>query len=309
MKHILLAVDPFVDELRPTPSALAELKNWLAASNAQLELVYVAPVGTAKERYFDSGTLAEHFLRSYAEELGCDPRQTRVLFEESSSTRRTVHTLIHHARKSEADLIVLTSHGRRVIGRVATGSFADTLLAESPIPLLFLPSNPTQMPWSDNVLFPTDLSPGSRRAFDLYLEQFAATKPHTIVLHIEEHEKSEELEEEEGARWIEYAYSKGFSSVLEIIPQTQALPKAILDIADREQAGLLALASGAHATRLRSLLSVASSVFYQHRYPVWICGPEVIREEFSRLEGEVPRQAPEKPTPFPLSRMWAQERQ
>lgn len=323
LKKILMAVDPFVDELKPNPPSLTELRTWLRNSNARLEVVHVAAVGSARDRVFDSATVAEHFTKKYAEELGFEPEQARVILEKTSSHRQAVHALIQHARKTGAGMIVLTSYGRRIIGRLVLGSFADTLLAESPVPVLFLGSDPEQQHWSNTVLFPTDLSPPSRAAFDLYLEQFEATKPHTILFHLDTVpsllasplstielgemlvDRHEKYVNEEANRWLEHAHAKGYSAVFNFERHSENLTRAILEVAHREQVGLIALASTAHSARLRSVWSVSSSIFYQHRFPVWVCGPEAVREEHPILESATRAGDGDAHSRSPLKDIWS----
>jgi nucleotide-binding universal stress UspA family protein len=41
-----------------------------------------------------------------------------------------------HARISQADLIVVGSHGRRGVGRVLLGSDAEQIIRQAPVPVL-----------------------------------------------------------------------------------------------------------------------------------------------------------------------------
>lgn len=324
LRKIILAVDPFTPELKPSKTSLMELRTWLRDSNAHLEIVHVFPLSPAKEHLFDSCTITEQFLRQYAAELGFEPTQTRVLLEQSSSTRRTVHTLTDYARRTGADLILLTSHGRKIAGRLLMGSFADALIVESPVPVLFLGSESTRQHWSNTALFPTDFSKSSRIAFDWFLDQFSATKPHVILYHLDflapflnstfagfkptQQMIDERIrhDEEEGNQWLERAHSKGYSAVYQRAPHFEDLAKAIVELAEREQIGVVAMASMSRPPRLRSVWSVASSIFYQHTFPVWVCGPEAVKNQpAAGEEAAAPRAADTKPSSFPLSDYWS----
>jgi nucleotide-binding universal stress UspA family protein len=63
--------------------------------------------------------------------------------------------------------IVVSSHGRKGIGRLALGSFAEALLDSSSVPTIVLGrhSTPSERSNYDQVLFSTDLSEESKAAF------------------------------------------------------------------------------------------------------------------------------------------------
>ncbi len=80
-----------------------------------------------------------------------------------SSVRASVKALIRHARKQKANCIVISTHARRGLERLTLGSYAETLILMSPIPVLVI--NPSQeLPRRVNrILIPTDLSRKSER--------------------------------------------------------------------------------------------------------------------------------------------------
>ena len=59
-----------------------------------------------------------------------------VLYEQGIG--RVAESIIREAKKWPADLIVMGTHGRRGIGRLVTGSDAESVLRESPVPLLLV---------------------------------------------------------------------------------------------------------------------------------------------------------------------------
>jgi hypothetical protein len=49
--------------------------------------------------------------------------------------------IINEVEKSDADLVVMSSHGRTGIARATLGSVADRVLRSSPVPVLLVPSH------------------------------------------------------------------------------------------------------------------------------------------------------------------------
>ena len=75
----------------------------------------------------------------------------------TSSVARAVDEFLNHAERMDAGLIVVSSHGRRGFPRMLFGSFAETLLNLSNVPLLFLNHNPRLPNTSfERVLWATD---------------------------------------------------------------------------------------------------------------------------------------------------------
>jgi nucleotide-binding universal stress UspA family protein len=61
-----------------------------------------------------------------------------VLLEEKASMDRTAAILVREAKRWDADLIVLGTHGRRGFDRVVLGSVAETLVRIAPLPVLLV---------------------------------------------------------------------------------------------------------------------------------------------------------------------------
>lgn len=87
------------------------------------------------------------------------------LKEKKESHRLEAMHLIEYCQKKEVSMIVVATHARKGFPRLMLGSFAETLLLLSPIPILFV--NPHHVPPKiiKNILFPSDLGKNSRRAF------------------------------------------------------------------------------------------------------------------------------------------------
>ena len=80
----------------------------------------------------------------------------------------TTENLLKHAAEAKADLIVLTTHARSMLGRFWLGSVADDMIRQSPIPLLLVRPD-SQRPDFDhdvlprNILLPLDGTPIAER--------------------------------------------------------------------------------------------------------------------------------------------------
>lgn len=93
-------------------------------------------------------------------------QRPRLEKQTGTSISRSVLGLLDLALEEEADFIVVSSHARKGAARWILGSFAETLVLESPIPVLVI--NPKVNPTSRlrNILFPTDFSEASRQVYE-----------------------------------------------------------------------------------------------------------------------------------------------
>lgn len=298
-----MAIDPYEDELKPSAEAIQWLRQWLRSENATLDVIYVLS-SNPSHSLFDACTIAEQRLRQAVSEFDLDTRvNTRLIYENTNSTRNAVYTVVQYAQEIEADMIFLTSYGRRWVGRLLLGSFADRILAISSVPILFLNQSHSRQE-GKRVLFPTDFSPASRRAFDIFLEQFKDTSPEIVLVHVltsiaalydyslidgtftfPKHyfEDIHRFIQKESARWMSHAQANGFEIQFILEKKNDAVTETLNQVAKNEKIDLIALASSKVQIPTRILGSVASSLFYQRTYPIWICGPEVIQNPAIRL--------------------------
>ena len=83
--------------------------------------------------------------------------------------------IIEAATEREADCIVMGTHGRTGLARVALGSVAERTLRESPVPVVTVSEDADFAPEFERVLVPTDGSDGARAAAEHAVELAAAS--------------------------------------------------------------------------------------------------------------------------------------
>ena len=95
----------------------------------------------------------------------------------------SVQRLLEVARKQRAELIVLNTHGRKGVRRAFLGSFAETLVLQSPVPALLAgPHAGSKRPF-DRILFATDFSDTTGIAFKSILDLAAKLHSEIILFH------------------------------------------------------------------------------------------------------------------------------
>lgn len=146
-KRILVGVDGSATSLR----GLAESVRLAKATGASLRVVHVvgelvADVALAPSVYYQPliESLREAGSRVLDQAEGV-LRHSNVPFETklvASIGGRVADALVRDATESSADLIVVGTHGRRGIKRIAMGSDAELVLRSAPVPVLIVRDQP-----------------------------------------------------------------------------------------------------------------------------------------------------------------------
>lgn len=90
-------------------------------------------------------------------------REPMALLQNGVYLRSDIDALVSHAKKNRADFILVNTHARKGLSRFWMGSFAETLMHHSSVPVLFL--NPTfKAPKNIKTVFcPTSISASAKK--------------------------------------------------------------------------------------------------------------------------------------------------
>jgi nucleotide-binding universal stress UspA family protein len=155
----VIAVDPFSDFDHKPVFEFA--KQAAEQAGARLRAVYVlAPAalnwtgefsGPWKKKY---GPVAAAKLD---EVLGTLNWEREVITCSDPSLKKAVRTLQAHARKLKADCILISTHARTGLRRMAMGSFAETLILDTKTPVIVIHPDKSVPRKVRKILVPTDL--------------------------------------------------------------------------------------------------------------------------------------------------------
>ncbi|MGZ3687829.1 MAG: universal stress protein [Bdellovibrionota bacterium] len=214
-----------------------------------------------------------------------------VLFQGVPSLAKTVRRLVSYAELAEADLILLGTHARQGLSRLVLGSFAETALLQSKVPVLIVGPETHLNPLKD-LLFPTDLGAKSHQAFKRMMRFAKAwgmkltilhTMPHPIEpvfqsgvylfagswIPTSEYMSREELKNKKlGERWAQEARDSGVDAEFQYDPGLSGVTQSILDAAQGHSAIAMASQSGPVASAI--LGSVTRQVVRKAPCPVWV---------------------------------------
>jgi nucleotide-binding universal stress UspA family protein len=164
-KNWVMAVDPFAGfDLNPI---LRFAKHTADQAGATLDIVYIlAPAGLNWTGEFSGPwikrykPIAEEKLNEVVGELDV---KRKVLTCKEAGQREAVKTLLTFAKKIHADCIFISTHARRGLERMAMGSFAESLVLSSKIPVMVMNPQRDIPEEVHKILVPTDLEKYSAR--------------------------------------------------------------------------------------------------------------------------------------------------
>jgi len=218
----------------------------------------------------------------------------RVLVERSASIRRAVDLLAAHAKKRKADVIVVSTHARKGLSRLLLGSFAETLILHSTVPVLI--AEPKQQPIASfsSILFPTDLSPYSRKIFHSTLCLAAQLSSSITIFHsipnpIEPIFQSgmfllggswvpvgtyfsQDVERRKSllSKWVDVAKKFGIKADFHITEQAGSISASLVEYAKKKKFKLIAMAPQSGPVASTLIGSVTRQVVRNADCPVWI---------------------------------------
>lgn len=298
-KRIILAVDLKAEDVSLTQRIWKAVKPLVKAGTV------VEPVtvlnredaiigGFLKNQIGSLRQATEKHLAEQLEDLGIHHLATpKVLFADGPSTQRAVLTLLNYAKKTDCDLIAVSSHARQGIKRLFLGSFAETLSLQSPVPLLVVNPKQRRAPSFSNILFPTDFSEESKQGLELVSEVFRNQKAKITLFHTFEsptpfyvepfsaYPPALSMVEEDlqgkmklGQAWCVEFRKKGITCDFLMDRKSGFAVSGVLRAIKQKKIGLVAMASHTGKVTAALLGSTTREVLRSAPCPVWVVHPD-----------------------------------
>lgn len=301
MDKVIWAVDPFAKDNRIQLAALKALENLTESTKATIEPVAILspdqlrlPKNTFDDHSKHYETKAEAIIKGWVKKLK-SKRLTSptLLVQDIYSTHITVDVLLRYAQETGASLIAVGTHNKKGLQRFFLGSFAETLILKSTTPVLIVnPKCPVKKKVS-HILFPTDFSQTSKKAFEKLLVQAKALKaritlyfkfeylmPETVeaIKLLPDYSKFQEADlkskEALGEEWTKLAKSKGVKADIILDQKGIFIPDGILRTVKKGKIDMIAMASHSGAVSSALIGSVARHVVRSATVPVWVIHPD-----------------------------------
>lgn len=109
--------------------------------------------------------------------------EPKVIPHAAQSHAGAAEALSNYALQSHADLIIVGSHGRSGFQRFILGSFAESLLMQSEVPVCVVGNHTVRTHTSKSILFPTEFGEHSKANFKHVLTLAKQMHAEVILLH------------------------------------------------------------------------------------------------------------------------------
>jgi len=167
---IIWAIDILSEDKKPQQVAVEFLKGIARQTALKTRPVYVIRLGD-QVGSLSHGDGKKVFLENVKSAMARRLAGVKLtleaplpLLQKGLYLRSDVDALVSTAKKEKADLILVNTHGRKGLSRFWMGSFAETLMHHSSVPVLFLNPHYKSTGPIKTILFPTNLAPESQKA-------------------------------------------------------------------------------------------------------------------------------------------------
>jgi nucleotide-binding universal stress UspA family protein len=284
----ILSVDIVDETVMPTRSAWKSLDSFLDQLNTKIEAVHVLQY---PKRLLSDESIrksAQKELTSFMKKAELENCSGSVVIDGSASLKESIRALLEHAVSRKAEFITLVSHGRRWLVRFIMGSFSETLLAMSPIPVFFMSRKSVSK--GNRILYVTDFSKPSVAAFRIFLEQFKHLGGELVIYHalpplyeytamMESYPpESRKFAESQMAMMSEIAENENWSARTIIEENVLDIPKGIQKVIKSEKIALIGFSSVATRYGFAFIGNVAKRIFRLDGVNKWVCGPAAIEK-------------------------------
>lgn len=299
-KRIIWAVNPFVDEvglIKRTAQALFLLASeW----DAEVEPVYILSDVPPNVRLLpllihDVQQQAHEELKNILKGTKSERLQeVRLLVSASSQLRDQAQVLITYARDRGASVIGVATRARKGPKRWIMGSFTETLMHDSPVPLYVVNPLHTVPRKIKHIFFPTDFSDASRAAFEQVLTMAADIGSKVTLFHKVSNVYSptydvgyggypayslyyEELVSDkmaEAEKWAKSAAERGVAVKPLVDFRTDKSTAEAIVSRSKSGGGLIAMAGHTGFRGVNLLGGITRQVVRTAESPVWVIHPE-----------------------------------
>jgi len=298
MERVVWAVDPFAADLGIEARTGAVL-HALGSKLTRVQPVYLVPAPEDAVLGSQPVDARSPWGQRTLERIGQVVAKAKVkaeapklLTQPGNSMQLAAAELVTFARAENAQLIAVGTHSRKGPARWFLGSFAETLLLTSPLPVLVANPRSTERRAVKRILFPTDFTDNSREAFawvkslakqlgvELHLfhrnlmDRDPAripfeppAVPEALWLRLQEGRLST------GRQWLEEARASGIKAQLHVSRSRASVAEAVSASAKRLAPCMIVLASHGNVVASKLLGSVARQVVRDAPCPVLVIPP------------------------------------
>lgn len=295
---IIWSVDPTQDPAA-AKNIIKELKVWATRLNCDVQPVSIFSLSTLnlpmeisflwKDKLKEIAKKSMTLYLKKAQAKGFLPPD--LVFISAQSSRKMATEMASYAEVENAQLVVANTRAMKTWNPFRLGSFAETLVATSLVPVLLLNPSAVASAKIPSILLPTDFSLTSKNIL-VTLKPWAKAFKSKIFLYNQvptpninlaefngigqsdglnlQLKEVEKLRLEKGAEWMSFLQSQNIRSSLLVERQQEYLAADILEVARKNKISLIAIANQSGPVKQAFLGSVARDILLHAKCPVLI---------------------------------------
>lgn len=301
-KRVLWSIDILEEGDRIHSNAVEALRSFIGSREVEVEPVFVLnperyhtilgePIPFAEQ----CKPAIENALRDISQSAQIKTiLPPRVLTKQTFSTSDSVEVLAQYALQCGADLIVLGTHARSGMPRFFIGSFTETFLLHSKIPVLVVNPKTVIKKKFEHILFPTDLGKWSRHLFREVVQLASELQSVLHVLHVVHNpidsvirseallgggdwsEGLNHIQEEVKKRrhmaqhWETFCQRQNVAMRIQVLQSKQSVVSTINEYTEKNSIGLIAIAAQSDAVSVVFAGSITRQLVRESSCPVWV---------------------------------------
>jgi len=221
-------------------------------------------------------------------------KKGHIILQKGLSTKSATLALANYAATQKADAIVANTHAREGISRFVLGSFTETLLFHSKVPVITISPSTHLDKEIKTILFPTDLSSNSHKTFCQLLKLAKNLNATVHLLHVIPHpiepaiqsgtylfsggwipvpnylasQKEKRLKLTQ--RFMKSAQKENVKLVIKIEENSRSVTQSILDTLKQVNPQLLAMAAQSGKLSATLIGSITRNMIRHVDIPVWV---------------------------------------
>ncbi|NQY99563.1 MAG: universal stress protein [Bdellovibrionales bacterium] len=189
-KKVMWALDPFVKSTKRVQQAAGNVKAIASAMGAEIEPVYIlSPEGFNFTGDFSSGWIKDfkpkaiEKMKRVLSKLDVETLPPKIIVNQTLSLTGDSKKLINYAKRHGAAAVLLSTHARSGIARFVMGSFSETTLLQTKVPLILVNPEAPAITQLKTILFATDGSADSKIAFQRLLKTAKSARAKVVLYH------------------------------------------------------------------------------------------------------------------------------
>lgn len=302
-RKVIWAVDAFDSGPEPRGAAVEALRGLVGRFHVTVQPVYVFCVGQLTLSEEGTGPWVQYYQpaaeRALAGIVSDVPIQgiekPKVILQRSTSSLESAELLSQYAFSEGAELILVSTHARSGIRRLFLGSFAETLVLHSQVPVMVVGSQIKKPITMDKLIYPTEFGLHSRQVFRRAVSIAKQFNSKLILFHSIPHPvesflqsgvyllgggswvpvqlyfgKQIDRQTRHSEAWSRWAKTQGVDVQFVVQAAGGSIAESVVSIANKERAGCILMEAKSGPISAALIGSVTRQVIRSAPCPVWV---------------------------------------